>query len=57
MRAPGIVDVLGGVAGKISDGGVDLAERDLHLFSVKQDGGFGFPSCGLRRYTLAVRPT
>ena len=37
MRAPGIVDVLSGVAREVSDCGIDLAERNLHMFSVKQD--------------------
>jgi hypothetical protein len=47
MRAPGKLDHLGGVAGEISDGGVDLAERDLHLFSVKPRSAEAKLSSGL----------
>ena len=36
--------MLGGVAGEISDCGIDLAERNLHIFSVKQERGFGLPA-------------
>jgi hypothetical protein len=36
LRTAGIVDVLGGVAREISDCGIDLAERNLHILSVKQ---------------------
>ncbi len=32
-------DDLGGVAGEISDGRIDLAERNLHAFSVKGTRG------------------
>src|ERR1700730_15781086 len=39
LRATGVVDDLGGVAGEISDRGIDLAERNLHIFSVKQEVG------------------
>ena len=48
MRAPGIVDDLSGVAGEISDRGVDLAERNLHRISVKQERGLRLlgPSMG-----------
>jgi hypothetical protein len=35
LCAPGNLDDLGSIAGEISDGGVDLAERNLHVFSVK----------------------
>ena len=47
LRAAGVVDDLGGVAGEVSDRGVDLAERNLHICSVKHErglrlSGFGF---------------
>ncbi len=34
--APGKIDDLRSVAGEISDGGIDLAQRDLHPSSVKR---------------------
>jgi hypothetical protein len=38
LRPPGIINDFAGVAGEISDGRVDLGQRDLHLFSVKEKG-------------------
>ncbi len=47
LRAAGEFDDLGRVAGEISDRGVDLPERNLHKFSVKQDGGLRLSGIGL----------
>ena len=56
LRAPGKLDDLGGVAGEISDRGVDLAERNLHIFSVKQEGGLRLSGFGLRLVGRGSRP-
>ncbi len=48
LRALGKFDVLGCIAGEISDGGVDLAEGDLHTFSVKLRAAEGQVAGGVR---------
>ena len=39
MGAAGKLDHFRGVAGEISDGGIDLPKSDLHILSVKQESG------------------
>ncbi len=48
LRAPGKLDDLCRVAGEISDRGIDLAERNLHMFSVKQESRLRLSGFGLR---------